>query len=386
MNPKISIVIVTYQPTPVTHLCFWSLEQCRLKNSEVIVVDNSGESSLIDDCEKFYPFLRIIKNTQNDGFGRACNKGFREAKGEIILFLNPDTIVPSNLEEKLLSFFTEHPSAGAMGAKMIDAFGEYLPESKRNFPTPTASLLKFSGLDHLPVPSKKQWHYYAGHIPVNSSGKVEILSGAFMAVTRSAMEKTGGFDPRFFLYSEDIDLSFEITRNGFENWYNPNITIVHLKGETALKNINYPKYFFGSMRAFYKKHYSLKHNPLEQSLTAIFIRLLQTFRELEHKKSLKKENYSPKQYLIHQDSSSKDIEQLQKQTSPAFIYTSEKNRPGIHSFVSTKDIGPTGLIDLIQKNKGKKIPCMILHHKSGWLLQLKGKNEACRSILKIAVK
>ncbi|WP_462317446.1 glycosyltransferase family 2 protein [Marinilabilia sp.] len=384
MNPKISIVIVTYQPTPVTHLCFWSLEQCQLNNSEVIVVDNSGQSSFIEEFEKLYPFLKIYKNQENEGFGRACNRGFKHAKGEIILFLNPDTIVPSNLEEKVLLFFREHPNAGAMGVKMIDAFGDFLPESKRNFPTPIASLLKFSRLSNLPLPSKKQWHYYADHIPADSPGEVTILSGAFMAVTRPAMEKTGGFDPRFFLYSEDIDLSFEIIQNGFENWYNPDITIIHLKGETALKNMNYPKYFFDSMQAFYQKHYSLKHNSLKKYSATFIIRLFQIFRKLKHKKNLKSNSRRFRQEVTSTEGFSRENVHPSRGKNAQFPETSSDLEA--HPLISTNDINPSDLIRLIQKNKGQNKPYLLLHHKSQWLLQLNGKNETSLSYLKTAVK
>ncbi|PWD99925.1 glycosyltransferase family 2 protein [Marinilabilia rubra] len=386
MSPELSIVIVTYQPTPVTHLCFWSLEQCDLKNSEVIVVDNSGEKHFTKEIEDFYPFIRLYRNKKNEGFGRACNKGFKQANGEIILFLNPDTIVPSNVEEKIFSFFKEHPSAGAMGVKMIDAFGNFLPESKRNFPTPISSLLKLSGLQHYINTRKKSWQYYAEQLNPESKGKVQILSGAFMAVRRSAMESSGGFDPRFFLYAEDIDLSYTITQKGFENWYNPDITIVHLKGETSLRNKNYSRYFFDSMIEFYKKHFSLKHHKIKGSFTILLIRILQALKALKHQNKLKKRTQSLHEISLHKDSSPDTVELIRNQNKNMVFRNHSKNKSNTYYLTSTKNISPSGLIELINKNKERNIHFLMHHPQSGWLLQLNGKDETCPHILNTAVK
>ena len=381
MNPTLSIVIVTYKPSPVTHLCFWSLEQCHLKDSEVIVVDNSGPNPLVESLAKRYPFIHLHKTSHNSGFGRACNKGFELSNGKYILFLNPDAVVPENMEAKLIAFFKKHPSAGAMGVKMIDAVGQFLPESKRNFPTPIASFLKFSGISRF-FPAKNQKHqYYAEQIQSGTSGPVPILSGAFMAITRKAMTETGGFDPRFFLYAEDIDLSYQITQKGLENWYNPEITILHLKGETSLKEKNYPDFFYGSMKIFYKKHFGQKHNPLKRHSILFLIHGLKMFSKLKHNLRKNPTAFHSQNIILQNTPNLKTLNYLKDKTNFSFTFNPTSSVPEVFELISTNETSPTEIIKKIHQNKNRNLGILVFHEKSGTLIKLNGKNNSCQTLL-----
>ncbi len=254
---KLSVVIVNYNVKCYLEQCLCSVvKACARIDAEVFVVDNHSTDGSRDYFSHRFPDVHFRWSESNLGFAKANNSVLKELSGDLVLFLNPDTIVPEDCFEKCFHFFDTHPHCGALGVRMIDGAGKFLKESKRGFPSPATSLYKMIGLSTLLPRSPVFSRYYATHIPEHESDKVEVLAGAFMMLSREAIEKTGGFDEAFFMYAEDIDLSYRIQQAGFKNYYFPGTTIIHFKGEsTQKKSVFYVKHFYGAMQLFIRKHY-----------------------------------------------------------------------------------------------------------------------------------
>ena len=219
------------------------------------MVDNASTDGSREYLENKFPDVHFKWNKENAGFSKASNSVLDEAKGSFILFLNPDTIIAEDCLEKCLSFASHQKNFGGLGIRMIDGSGKYLRESKRSFPSPSASFFKLSGISSLFPRSGIFSSYYAGHLPENENSEVEVLAGAFMLVSKKAIEKTGGFDEDFFMYGEDIDLSYRIIQAGYKNFYFTESTIIHFKGESTQRNSpDYNKHFYVAMELFLKKH------------------------------------------------------------------------------------------------------------------------------------
>jgi len=222
--------------------------------AEVIVVDNHSADGSPEYLQTRFSRVRFIFNPENLGYGRANNLGLKHASGRYILFLNPDTILAEDSLVKCLGFLESHPGSGAMGVRMIDGHGEFLRESMRGFPSPWVAFCKMSGLTTLFPRSRWFARYYLGHLDPGMEHSVDVLSGAFMMIKKEALDKTGGFDERFFMYAEDIDLSERIRQAGFRNYYYPGTSIIHFKGESTRKDAGYVRQFYKAMIQFMHKH------------------------------------------------------------------------------------------------------------------------------------
>ena len=245
--------------------------------AEIIVVDNNST----DGSEEFllpkFPAVKFIWNNTNEGFAKANNLALLQATGEYVLFLNPDTIVPEDCFEKSIRFFETHTNAGALGIRMIDGTGKFLKESKRAFPSPLTSLYKLSGLTRLFPHSASFARYHLGHLSENENHEVDVLAGAYMMIPKKILDQTGGFDETFFMYGEDVDLSYRIQKAGYKNYYFAESTIIHFKGESTKKgSLNYVKLFYSAMSLFVKKHYSGSRAGIFNFLiqTGIFLRAI----------------------------------------------------------------------------------------------------------------
>jgi len=247
---QLSVIIVSYNAKYFLELCLLSVKEAIKKlDAEIIVVDNASSD---DNCQlikdKFNEVI-LIANKQNIGFAKANNLGVSKAKGDYILILNPDTVVAEDTFTNCLSYIKTLKKPGAIGVKLIDGSGCFLHESKRNIPTP---LITFNKM--LDIQSKKH-AYYAQHISENETAKVAVLVGAFMFLKRQTYLELGGFDPDYFMYGEDIDLSYKLLKNGYQNYYLGSSSIIHFKGESTLKNVKYLKHFYKAMYLFYGKHF-----------------------------------------------------------------------------------------------------------------------------------
>ncbi len=257
MPLKLSIIIVNYNVRYFLEQCLYSVRKaCEGIKAETIVIDNHSTDGSIEYLRPQFPDVKFIVNDTNNGFGKACNKGLTFATGEHVLFLNPDTIVAEDSFSTCISFFESHADCGAVGVKMIDGSGEFLKESKRSFPSPATSLYKLFGLSRIFPKSKVFSRYHLGSLDENKNHEVDVLAGAFMMVKREVLDTTGGFDETFFMYGEDIDLSYRVQKAGYKNYYVAETTIIHFKGESTKRgSLNYVLLFYKAMSVFVRKHY-----------------------------------------------------------------------------------------------------------------------------------
>ncbi|MBI3511220.1 MAG: glycosyltransferase [Bacteroidetes bacterium] len=261
---KLSVVIVNYNVEHFLEQCLHSVRRAA-KNveTEIFVVDNNSVDGSVPMVREKFPEVNLIPNKENFGFSKANNQAIRKANGEYILLLNPDTIVEETTFEKVIAFMDAHAEAGALGVQMIDGKGNFLPESKRGLPTPAVAFYKMCGLAKLFPRSKKFGRYHLGYLDRNQTNKVEILSGAFMLLRKKALDKAGLLDEDYFMYGEDIDLSYRILLAGFKNYYFHDTRIIHYKGESTRKStVNYVFVFYRAMIVFAKKHFSQKNARL----------------------------------------------------------------------------------------------------------------------------
>jgi len=228
-------------------------------DGEIIVVDNASVDRTPQLVKAHFPDVLLISNADNKGFAKANNQGIHIARGEYVLLLNPDTIVSENTFSTCIEFMNLHPEAGAVGVKMIDGSGKFLPESKRGLPTLSASFMKMTGLYRL-APHSATWNsYYAGQVNEEETAKVDVLTGAFMFIRKAVLDKAGLLDEDFFMYGEDVDLSYRITKAGYSIYYLPSTRIIHYKGESTKKaSLNYLITFYQAMLIFTQKHPEFK--------------------------------------------------------------------------------------------------------------------------------
>ncbi|MCE3283323.1 MAG: glycosyltransferase [Chitinophagaceae bacterium] len=253
----LSVIIVSYNVKYFLEQCLHSVMAAtgRIK-TEVIVVDNHSSDGSLPYLRPLFPPVHFVDAGSNLGFGRANNLGLSKATGDYILFLNPDTLVPEDCFEKCLRFMENSLQAGALGVRMIDGNGRFLPESKRSFPRASTAFFKLSGLATLFPKSRVFNKYSLGYLDEFSEHKVDVLAGAFLFIRKQVLDTVGGFDERFFMYGEDIDLSYRVKQAGYDNWYLSNTSIIHFKGESTRKDHDrYVKMFYEAMSIFVQKHY-----------------------------------------------------------------------------------------------------------------------------------
>lgn len=261
---KLSIIIVNYNVKYFLEQCLQSvMEGVRNMEAEVFVVDNKSVDGSVQMLKEKFPDVITLVNTENVGFSKANNQAIKLAKGEYVLLLNPDTLVENVTFEKVIAFMDEHPEAGGLGVKMVDGKGKFLPESKRGLPTPMVAFYKIFGLSRLFPGSRRFGQYHLTYLDQDSVHEVDVLSGAFMLLRKSVLDDIGLLDETFFMYGEDIDLSYRITKAGYKNFYYPETRIIHYKGESTKKgSINYVFVFYNAMVIFARKHFSQKNARL----------------------------------------------------------------------------------------------------------------------------
>lgn len=257
---KLSIVIVNYNVCSFLEQCLRSVQRsqgvdCR-REVEVWVVDNASVDDSVAMVKSRFPWVRCIENRENVGFAKANNQAIAQAGGDYVLLLNPDTVLEENTLAVCLAFMDAHPEAGGLGVRMLDGNGRFLPESKRGLPTPETAFYKMAGLARLFPHSKRFARYYMGHLSEFKTWEVEVLSGAFMLMPKRVLDEVGYLDETFFMYGEDIDLSYRITQGGYKNYYLADTRIIHYKGESTKKgSLNYVRVFYKAMEIFVAKHF-----------------------------------------------------------------------------------------------------------------------------------
>ena len=254
---QLSIIIVNYNVKYFLEQCLQSvLLATKNCTAEIFVVDNNSTDGSKQFLEPLFKEVHFIWLPKNIGFAKANNIALAKTSGDYILFLNPDTIVAEDSFEKTIAFLQNNTAIGALGVKMIDGSGQFLKESKRAFPSPSISLFKILGLANLFPKSKLFAKYHMGHLSVNENNEVDVLAGAFMLVPKVVLNVVGSFDEAFFMYGEDVDLSYRIQKAGYKNYYFAKTTILHFKGESTKKgSLNYVRLFYKAMNLFVHKHY-----------------------------------------------------------------------------------------------------------------------------------
>lgn len=258
---QLSVIIVNYNVEFFLEQCLNSVYQAlEHVEGEVFVVDNNSIDGSLEMVERKFPQVQLIANKDNVGFSRANNQALKIAKGKYHLLLNPDTIVEEDTFKKVVDFMDENPDAGGLGVKMIDGKGNFLPESKRGLPTPRDAFYKIFGLSRLFPKTRRFGRYHLSYLDKDETHEIEILSGAFMLMRKDALDKVGLLDEDFFMYGEDIDLSYRIVLGGYKNYYYPKTRIIHYKGESTKKSsVNYVFVFYNAMIIFARKHFSSKN-------------------------------------------------------------------------------------------------------------------------------
>ena len=252
-------------------LCLLSVQRSIANiDAEIIVVDNNSTDDSCVMVEQQFPDVQLIKNQKNSGFSKGNNIGVKHAQGQYVCILNPDTVVPEHIFEELLEFAENQKNLGIVGCQLIDGTGSFLPESKRSIPTPKVALAKIFGSTS---------RYYS-NLDMDAVGTTDVLVGAFMIMKTEVYRKVGGFDEDYFMYGEDIDLSYRILKEGFDNYYYGKVSAIHFKGESTLKDKVYAQRFYGSMQLFYKKHHS--SNGLLNFLIASGLKLARLLPKSNH--------------------------------------------------------------------------------------------------------
>ena len=258
---KLSVIIVSYNVKHYLAQCLRSdLRATEGMEAEVFVVDNASEDGTVEYLRTLFPLdahpqLCVVAGRENLGFGRANNLAVERSRGDYVLFLNPDTIVADHTLRECLSFAGAHPDLGALGVKMLCDNGAFAYESRRGLPSPWTAFCKMSGLGTLFPRSRTFGRYYMRYLDADEPARIDIVSGAFMLVPRAALDKVGLFDEQFFMYGEDVDLSYRLLRGGFRNYYLP-VPILHYKGESTRKtSFRYIHNFYHAMLLFFRKHY-----------------------------------------------------------------------------------------------------------------------------------
>ncbi|MBO6606881.1 glycosyltransferase family 2 protein [Psychroserpens sp.] len=260
---KLSVIILNYNVRHFLELCLRSV--CAAVNdldAEIIVVDNQSTDDSCLMVKSLFPEVVLIENDNNYGFSKGNNIGVEVAKGDYLCILNPDTVVSENTFSSLLKFADQKREIGIVGCRLIDGQGRFLPESKRHIPTPWVAIKKILGWSKT---------YYASEVNEIDTGPVAVFVGAFMLLKKDIYNAVGGFDEDYFMYGEDIDLSYKILKAGYNNYYVGQSSIIHYKGESTLKDKSYAKRFYGAMQIFYDKHF--KSNFIFDTLVWIGIRV-----------------------------------------------------------------------------------------------------------------
>ena len=301
---KLSIIIVNYNVRYYLEQCLLSVEKALTGvGGEVFVVDNNSTDDSVAYLKGKFPWVRYIENTENVGFSRANNQALREARGEYVLLLNPDTFIGERTLRECIDFMDKTPKAGVCGVGMLRVDGSFAPESRRGVPTPFVAFCKMTGLGSLFPKSRLFGRYYMQYLNKQAINPIEIVSGAFMFIRKEALDKVGLLDETYFMYGEDIDLSYRVLKAGYQNYYIPT-QILHYKGESTKKDsIKYVNTFYKAMVIFFKKHFS--HYSIIYSLFITLVIAMKGVMSYVMQKiyaySRKRDKKRRKKYLIVSD-------------------------------------------------------------------------------------
>lgn len=258
---QLSFIIVNYNVTELLRKCLLSIQKYSDGLSyEVIIVDNDSPDQSWKELIREFSSFKFIAADANLGFAKANNRAVQHARGAWLYFLNPDTELEGYYLQEIIEFASMQKNFGSLGLRMHNAEGNFLPESKRAVPDVINSFQKlFIGQKTF---GKKS--YYRDDINENDIAPVEILTGANLLIRKETYLKAGGFDERYFMYGEDIDLCYTLLNMGLQNFYYGKFSVLHHKGESTVKDEKYLRNFYGAMDLFIDKYYQDK--PLQKMI------------------------------------------------------------------------------------------------------------------------
>lgn len=344
---QLSVVIVNYNVRHFLELCLRSVQAAiGTIDAEIIVVDNDSHDDSCTMIQRLFPEVILIANKENVGFSTANNQGVEKAEGTYVCILNPDTVVSEDTFEKLLVFASQTPQMGAVGIRLIDGTGRFLPESKRNLPTPKVAFQKIFG---------GGTSYYVHTLDQHEIGEITVLVGAFMFLKRTVYTEVKGFDEQYFMYGEDIDLSYTIVKAGYQNYYFGETTTLHYKGESTAKDATYRKRFYEAMRIFYHKHFN------SNTIEAVAVRIGLWLATLSRKRTSETPIEQPKYYVMITDDE-KRINLVSKSIdAPVKKITDIKEiSDGTEVFLDAASISYARCIALISESENKGVTFKII--------------------------
>jgi N-acetylglucosaminyl-diphospho-decaprenol L-rhamnosyltransferase len=278
-EPRISVIILNYNTRDDLRTCLRSVQQTESftgeGDAEVFVVDNASSDGSADMVAKEFPWVRLIRAPRNGGYAYGNNLAMRTCHGEYVLLLNPDALVPPDAIESLCNYLDQHPQTGVVGPKVLRPDGSLDLACRRSFPTLAVSSYRILGLSKLFPRSRRFGRYNLTYLDPDEASEVDSVVGACMLVRRTAIEQAGLLDEQFFMYGEDLDWAYRIKRAGWSIRYNPNITVLHRKGESSRRRSEAATIaFYEAMEIFYRKHYARQHPAIVNGLVrgAIWLR------------------------------------------------------------------------------------------------------------------
>jgi GT2 family glycosyltransferase len=261
VEAALDVVVVAYRCRELLRACLASLLESTAAPLTVHVVDNASGDGTVEMVRAEFPAVTVTASKENLGFAAATNIGIRAGGAPYVLALNPDTRVTAGALDRLLRLMGERPEVGICGCRLELEDGGVDHAAKRSFPTPLSALGHFTGLGRRAGSRGRLAAYRA---PDVESGPVDAVNGAFMLMRRSALEQVGLFDEGYWMYMEDLDLCYRFAEAGWVTWYEPSVTVVHVKAGTSGKlrspRLNYA-FHYGMLR-FYRKHYARQRNPI----------------------------------------------------------------------------------------------------------------------------
>ena len=266
----LDVVIVSYRSREFLRGCLAALganpPSCSMS---VVVVDNASGDGTVELVAREFPEVDLIASARNLGFAAATNLGAGRGSAPYLLALNPDTAVDSGALDRVIAVLESHPDVAVVGPRLLRPDGSFDHAARRSFPTPLSALGHFTGIGRR-VQSGRLAAYRAPEI---ESGPVDAVNGAFMLMRRSAFEEVGAFDEGYWMYMEDLDLSYRLRQRGRLSWYEPSATVGHVKGGSVggPRPLRLNWHFHRGMGRFYRRHYASQRSPLMNALVYLGI-------------------------------------------------------------------------------------------------------------------
>lgn len=341
---KISVVIVSYKVPYHLMLCLGSIDKAlEGLDAETIVIDNASEDQTADLVSKYFPKVKYIQNSNNSGFSQANNIAINQAKGEYICLINPDTVIRETCIRSAIKKHENLKNCGILGVRLIDGTGNFLPESKINKLTLKVAALKMLGFSKT---------YYNNDLDETDEGETATLVGAFMCFRKHDYLQLEGLDERYFMYGEDIDLSFQFTKAGYQNYYLGTEAILHFKGESTIRDDIYFKRFFESIKLFFTKHYN--NSKLMIGVLSFFFIIAKRFKKSDMRKKANIKITFQDIYLIGESNDVlKKLKARYNQEIKSLNLEEAQQFPLVNALIifNTKQAGYRQIIDLMLKYK-----------------------------------